>query len=324
MRVFITGATGFIGRRLVKRLSQNGDNVTALVRAPSHGLPLYVKAVHGDLLKPETYTDALKEIDCIYHLAGLITFDPKKRKDLLHINGQGTRLLLNQARAKQVRRCLIVSSACTRGISHSPGQMLDETATAGKVLIKSNPYLESKLAAEREALLFTDTQEVIIVNPTTVFGPGDYSLNSGTLTLAVAKAPIVPVPPGGSNVVDVDDVVLGIIAAAQRGKNGRSYILGGENLLFYKMFQLVEAVADSHTFFIPLPRKFKIPAAISAGIFGRITGNRFLTAQIIEDLFAYKYYTSYRARNELDWTPRFSFRDTLERAWDFYKKAGLA
>lgn len=323
MRAFVTGATGFIGRRLVDRLHREGVKVIALVRSTTHNLPEGVQTLYGDILFPDSLGEAGFGCDRCYHLAAMITFNPRQKDELLRVNGQGTANILTAARRWNIERTVVVSSACTIGLSYNPTHVLDENAPLAETLILKNPYMASKLLTERETERISKEQTVVMVNPTTVYGPGDWTLNSGTLVLKIAKAGIMPVPPGGSNVVDVDDVVAGIVAAGEYGQSGRRYILGGENLPFARIFSTIADVVEHRPLLIPVPYWMRRPITGTAWIAGRITGNRFLTPQIVGDMFAFKYYSNERAKRELGWMPRYSFQETVKRAWDFYCQEGL-
>ncbi len=322
MKAFVTGATGFIGRRLVEKLKNDGVEVIALVRTASVQLPEGVHVVRGDILQPDSFRNAGKGCGRVYHLAALITFDPRRRGDLLQVNGNGTVNVLACANDWGVESSVVVSSACTIGLSQSREHVLDEDAPLSQTLVRSNPYLESKLCAERAALDCSDCR-VVIVNPTTVYGSGDWTLNSGTLIKQVARSPVLPLPPGGSNVVDVDDVVNGIIAAGEHGRSGYRYILGGENLTFKQIFAIIARAVKHQPVFVPLPAYLRPPMAAAAWLAGRLIGNRFLTPQIVGDLFAYRFYSSARAARELGWSTRYSFEESVKRAWDFYQREKL-
>jgi dihydroflavonol-4-reductase len=324
VRAIVTGATGFIGRRLVVRLLAEGVEVIALVRNEQHNLPPQVQTVRGDILSPETLGEWGAGCDRLYHLAALITFEPQRRDELLEVNGRGTANILAAARGWNIERSVVVSSACTIGLSYSQDCLLNEDSPLAEGLAESNPYLASKLAAERIAVTAAENQSVTIVNPTTVYGPGDERLNSGTLVRRIARSVVMPVPPGGSNVVDVDDVVEGIIAAGERGKSTRRYILGGENLSFAQIFSTIAKVVKHRPLFVPVFGWMRLPMAGAAWLAGKLVGGRFLTAQIVNDLFAFKYYSSQQARQELGWVPRHSFRESVARAWTFYRQEGLA
>ena len=345
MRALVTGATGFLGGRLAERLCSDGAEVVALVRVggasvprvncvAGQGRPAYirqvpwlpkgVRVVTGDILQPESLGEAGRGCDRLYHLAALVTFDPRRRAELLRVNGEGTANVLAAARRWGVERCVVASSAITLGLSDSAERVLDEEARASDEQARGNPYLASKLEAERVALDAAREQQVVVVNPTTVYGAGDRSLNSGTLVLKIAHSRLVPVPPGGGNVVDADDVAEGIVAAGERGQSGRRYVLGGENLPFAAIFATIAEAVGRRPRWLRLPRWTRDPMAAAAWLAGRLTGNRFLTAQIVRDLFAFKYCSSARAERELGWAARRSFRESVERAWAFYRREGLA
>jgi dihydroflavonol-4-reductase len=259
----------------------------------------------------------------VYHLAAAISFDPRRRAELVAVNAQGTAHVLAAARTWGART-VVVSSACTLGVSTAANRILDEDAAVVPALADRNPYMASKLGAETAAREAAGGQDVVVVNPTTVYGPGDDSLNSGTLVTQLARSWIVPVPPGGTNVVDVDDVVDGILCAADRGGRGRRYVLGGENLTFAEVFRTVARVVGRRPRFVPVPRSSELLLSVAARIAGPLTGSRFLTPQIVEDLFRYKHYSSARACRELGWSPRFRFPDSVSRAWAYYRARGLA
>jgi dihydroflavonol-4-reductase len=200
---------------------------------------------------------------------------------------------------------------------------LNEDSPSPDHLTRTNSYLESKLLCEKAAFDASRDQRVVIVNPSTIYGPGDYTLNSGTLVLKVAGARILPVPPGGGNVVDVDDVVEGIVAAGEKGLSGRRYILGGANLSFADIFATIARVVHVRPRYLPLPSYMREPMALAARLAMTLSRNRFVTPQIIRDLFSFKYYSSRRAEQDLNWSAGRSFQDTIERAWNFYAEQGI-
>ncbi|MBU0769419.1 MAG: NAD-dependent epimerase/dehydratase family protein [Proteobacteria bacterium] len=321
MRVFVTGATGFIGRRLCEKLVAMGHRVYALVRKDNHGLPPSIFTQKGDLFDAKNLRRALSGCDRLYHLAALIQFNTSSSQALLRVNRDGTQAILTAARDVSVERTVVVSSASTVGISDRADMFLDENTDFENKWAVRNPYLQSKKEAESLTFQMAATgQAITVVNPTTVYGPGDYSLNSGTLIHAVAGARIVPIPPGGSNVVDVDDVVAGILAAGEHGRPGRRYILGGENLTFSRICKTIARVLDRHPVFLPIPMGLRKPSGAISAVTGQLTGSRFLTRQIVSDLFAFKFYNCERANSELGWVPHYTFEDSVKRAWNFYQK----
>lgn len=323
MKVFITGATGFIGRNLIRKLIGRGDEVVALVRRPDHRLPPEVKTICGDILSVESWKDSVKGCRRLYHLAAIVSFDPAKRKQLLSINGQGTYNVLEAASQTGIESSVVVSSACTMGLSYKKDTLLDEDSPLDEKLVKDNPYLESKLAAEKAALGFSARHKVVVVNPTTVYGPGDWTLNSGTLIKKIATSRILPVPAGGGNVVDVEDVAEGIFLAGEHGLTANRYIIGGENLSFKEIFTVISDVVRNKPFFIPVPSSMRLPLSLAIGAIGSFINSRFLTRQIVSDTFFFKYYSLKKAQSQLEFKARYSFYESIARAWSFYRENGL-
>lgn len=322
MKVLVTGAGGFIGKSLARALAERGDEVVAVQRSAPEGLPAGVRIVRADVTDMESLKDAGAGCEMVYHLAAEITFDPRRGDELMKANAAGVENILKAAARWGARRAVVASSACTMGLSRRADAPLDERSQPDEGLSRNNPYMASKLAAERAAFSAAGV-EVVVVNPVTVYGPGDDTLNSGTLIKKVAETGIMPAPAGGSTVVDVDDAARGFIAAGERGRPGERYIIGAERLPFIEIIETIASVTGRRPKIIAMPGAARIPLSTAAWAAGRVTGNRFLTAQVVGDMFLYKYYSSEKARRELGWTPEYAFRQSVERAWEYYKKRGL-
>lgn len=324
MKTFVTGGTGYIGRRLLRFLQEQGHEVHALVRSNGSKLPPGVHPVLGDILTPGLSRDFPKICDQVFHLAGLVSFRQEMRQKLIHVNESGTRNVLDAVAAWPEARVVVTSSACTIGIARQAGQHLDEAAPADPEQARRNPYLESKLHTEVACLEAAKRgQHVVVVNPTTVYGPGDDTLNSGALIKAVMTSPAVPVPPGGSNVIDIADLVAGMLAAARYGQRGERYILGGWNLTFADIVKTVITVADIQPVLLPIPSWLAPPAGLAASFLGRFGAGRFLTPQIVEDLFGFKHYSSAKAERVLHWKAARPFPETVTGAIAYYRQQGL-
>lgn len=324
-RAFITGATGYIGRCLVRKLAARGVSITAMVRpGATHSLD-DVQPFVSDLFSPiDQLAEAMRSCDVLLHLAAAVSFAPSAREELERVNGEGTRRILDAAKSANVGRVVVVSSACTIGLSASASRPLDESAPFNQALAERNPYLASKHLAEQRAMDAADHgRHVVIVNPTTVFGPGDRSLNSGTMFQQISRARVMPVPPGGTNVVDVSDVCDGLIAAAEHGQTGRRYILGGHNATFAELFREIARQIGRSPLFVPIGNYARLPMRGMAWAIQHATGSRIITPQIVDDTFAYKFYSNHRAASELNWSPKISLNDTLSAAWQYYKREGL-
>jgi farnesol dehydrogenase len=261
---FVTGATGFIGSRLVAELVRRGDAVRALVRPTSSREGLEdgrITAVVGDIGDPASLRAGMEGCSGVFHLAAYARNWARDPSTFFDLNVGGTRNVLEAARAAGADRIVLTSTIVTFGPT-PPGVVGDEG------MQRSTPrffteYEESKAAAEREALaLAADGLPVVIVNPTRVYGPGKLTEgNSTTIMIDLYDRGRFPVLlAGGANVGNyalVDDLVRGHILAMEKGRVGERYILGGENASLVRLFDLVDEVTGKRHL------RFSLPAALA-------------------------------------------------------------
>ncbi|HZH78175.1 MAG TPA: NAD-dependent epimerase/dehydratase family protein [Archangium sp.] len=228
MKTLLTGATGLVGANLAHLLCEQGERPRLLVRERSdrRGLRgLSYDEVLGDVLDADSLRGAMKGVDRVYHVAGIVRFDPFTREDVSRLNTQGTRNVLDAARAAGARRVVVVSSVAAVG--HGT---LAEPATEESTYnyAGDNPYHESKREAERLALEDSGLGlEVLAGNPSFVLGPYDVKPSTGELLLHVARGVVLAYPSGGINVVNAQDVARGLRLIMEKGRPRERYILGG-------------------------------------------------------------------------------------------------
>ncbi|MCS7159905.1 MAG: NAD-dependent epimerase/dehydratase family protein, partial [Gemmatales bacterium] len=249
--VAITGATGFLGYHVARLLALSGARVRALVRPTSqirrcHGLNLEFHL--APLEDFEALCRSLRNQDIVFHLAGSVHLGDDWQS-VWHTNVEGTQRLLEAARQAQVRRIVHVSSIVTIGASRQP-RVLDESAHWNLASLKV-PYIQSKREAETLALLSAARgQDVVIVNPACLVGPQDYSGSEfGVLCRRFWCGRIPLMFRGGANFADVRDVAQGILSAAESGRCGQRYILGGVNRTWLDFFRDLARLSSR-----PLPR----------------------------------------------------------------------
>jgi len=233
MRVAVTGGAGFIGRAIVKRLVDRGDDVVALVRDPakaSHLPSERVTLVQSDLSDPAQLTRAMTGADGVIHAAGMYRIGIKKaeRPQMWDANVGATERVLDAAIDAGVPRIVYVSTANVFGNTH--GELPDETFRRDLAHGFLSYYDESKYRAHEAAeQRIKQGAPVIIVMPTQVYGPNDHSEASSQLDLAFrGKLHYVVFPDTGLAWVHVDDLAQGIVAALDRGRVGESYVLSGD------------------------------------------------------------------------------------------------
>ena len=249
MATFVTGATGFIGGRLCQALAGNSENVVALCRSKPKDSQLdhpLIKIAIGDVTSSDGHgklLDAMQDCDRCVHLAGLAAQWSRHSADFYKVNTTGTRNVLNAATANEIERFVFVSTAGVYGPSVDGGCIFEDSPIPTKL---GTHYERSKRMAEE--LVLDDVRKnggnACIVCPTRVFGPGKLTEgNSVTRIMDQYESGQWRLMPGdGSatgNYVHVEDVVAGLIKALENGKPGQRYILGGENLSFSEMFDLI-------------------------------------------------------------------------------------
>ncbi len=233
MKALVTGGTGFVGSHVARALVAAGHEVRVLHRRSSRmdalqGLDF--EPVVGDVLERDVLAAACKGCELVFHVAAVAAYWREARTRMFAINVEGTRRLLAAARAAGVRRVVFTSSAASLGLRRD-GRPADETARFN-MLPHEFPYGYSKHLAERSAqhAVQEHGQDVVIVNPVIVMGPGDLNLISGRFVTEMQRLQwTIPVTSGGVGVVDVRDVARWQLVAAEHGRSGERYLLGSAN-----------------------------------------------------------------------------------------------
>ena len=230
MKVFVTGASGFVTGAVARALVARGDTVRALVRDAGRARTLEgVELISGDLANENALRAGMQGADAVIHGAAMyeIGLNTHQREAMHEANVRGTAHVLSTARAAAVARVVYLSTVAVFGNTH--GQVVDETYARTDPTYTSY-YEETKLRAHEIAQgFFADGLPVVIVQPGQVYGPQDHSGFGGLLAaFARGRLPIVPFPDLGLNLTYRDDVAAGIIRALDAGRPGRSYVMGGE------------------------------------------------------------------------------------------------
>lgn len=223
-RVFLTGATGFVGSHILHALLAAGYEIRALRRGESIGAPSAVRWIDGDLRNVGAFARALEGCRYLIHCAALYSFAPRDRAAIRAVNVDATASLLLAADLAGVERVVLTSSSATEGHAQSG-------------------YHSSKLEQERVA--FAARVPVVALLPTAPVGPGDAKPTpTGKLVLDFIRGKIVARAPGsgGMNLVAVEDVAQAHVTALERGHTGERYVIGGENLSMDAIWQLLAEI----------------------------------------------------------------------------------
>jgi len=318
-RAGVTGATGFIGHHLCVALTAAGADVIALVRAFSDTSRLTAMGVRcqvAPLDEPVLLADACRSQEFLFHLAGAVDFNDDW--DLCRkVNVAGTANVLRAAARAGVRRVVHASSIVAVGATPVPVR-LDESSP-WNLGGKNVAYVTTKHEGEQQALAFRGGPEVVVVNPASVIGPEDYSGSEfGMMCRRFWQGRIPLVFGGGNNFVDVRDVAAGMLRAAERGRPGERYILGGTNRSYTAFDSELARVAAR-----VIPR-FRLPTAlarIGASIGDRLKKKKskrpLLSPAQARLLGLFFYYDGSKAARELGYAAR-PLRQTLADAFEFW------
>ncbi len=309
MKIFVTGSTGFIGSRLVAKLASEGHTVHALYRSEkkvARDLPPNIILFKGDLTRAESLETAMQGCDAVIHTAAFAGVWHRDEKVIYDLNVESTVLILKIAAARDIRRCVVTSSAAVFGPSGD--RALKETGP--EPLHFFTPYERSKALMEKEvAKLVAAGQDIVVVNPTRLYGPGPLNdANSVTRLVKMYCEGRWHFLPGDGksigNYVFVDDVVNGLELALLRGRSGSRYILGGENVSYREFFLLLEKLSGVHHRLFRFPLPFMLGAAGAMTLFAKITGiPPMITPGLVRKYSHHWRLSSDKARSELGYNP---------------------
>jgi dihydroflavonol-4-reductase len=244
MRLFITGATGFVGGHVASMAAAQGAELRLLARGSSDvsRLPENAEVVVGDLREPETFAAALKGCDALIHVAADYRLWVPDPAEMYKANVEGTRTLLRLARETGVRRVVYTSSVATMGFKMD-GTVVDEETAVGEADMIGH-YKRSKWMAEQVAMEAAHAgQDVIVLNPTTPIGSLDTKPTpTGRIVVDFLNGKFPAYVDTGLNLVDVDEIARMHLVALERGRPGERYILGGENLTLKQILDRLAAI----------------------------------------------------------------------------------
>ncbi len=323
MKVLVTGASGFIGSQLTRLLVRQGHAVRVLRRATAKTLmldDLPVEHVLGDILEAETVDRAVAGCELVFHAAGLSSYWRAQRDQIYRVNVEGTRVVMDACLRASVPRVVHTSSVAAIGVRRDAPA--DEN-TPFDAFSAAWAYGDSKHRAESEVHRAIERGlNAVIVNPAAVIGPGDHYLISSSMIVEFARRPIPAVPRGGVCLADVDAVVRGHLSAAERGRTGERYILGGQNLTNLEVATTICEIAGRRPPRFTIPGWMLGPVALAVDAYHRISSRPpIVTGEQLRLDACNVFYDSSKAVRELDY-PLLPFRGAAERAYRWYREHG--
>ena len=325
-KVLVTGANGFLGSWLTKKLAELGHEVTILHR-PNSDLSdirgVKFKSALGDVTDLESVAAATQGCDVVFHLAGLVAYKASQRALMEMVNVGGTQNIITACLAKGVKRLLHLSSVVAVGASFDGSTPLTEESPFNLTSLNLG-YFETKRKAEAlvKSAVKKNGLDAVILNPCTIYGPGDAKKGSRSVQVKVAKGKFPFYTAGGVSIVAVGDIVDGIIKGWQKGRKGERYILSGENISIKTLFTWIaeEAGVPPPKFYLPSPLLHtlgKIGDTLEVfGLKGPVSSENAWTSTL------FHWFDSSKARRELDFAPG-SSREAVASSVRWMKENGI-
>ena len=266
-KVLVTGASGFVGSAVAHKLVEAGFSVRALVREKgpySNLADLDIEFIEGDLRDRASIDRAVAGVRYVFHVAADYRLWAPDPGEIYATNLEGTRNVMQAALRAGVERIVHTSSVAT--IALRSGEIADESTPLPENEA-IGAYKRSKIAAERlvDSMVAEQGLPAVIVNPSTPIGPRDARPTpTGRIIVEAAKGRIPAFVDTGLNLVHVDDVANGHLAAMRSGKIGERYILGGENVLFSQMLKDIAGIVGRRAPWVQLPWRALVPVAFAA------------------------------------------------------------
>jgi dihydroflavonol-4-reductase len=325
-QTLITGATGLVGSAVARKLVAEGIPVRALVRSGSprfHLADLGLQFVEGDMRNARSIQAAMSGVRVVFHVAADYRLWARDPDEIFAANVEGTRTVMQEAKKAGVERIVYTSSVATIALRDN-GSAADESIGL-QVEEGIGAYKRSKIAAERlvEAMVANEGLPAVIVNPSTPIGPRDVKPTpTGRIIVEAARGRMPGFLDTGLNIVHVDDVADGHLAALKRGRIGERYILGGENVLLADMLADIARLVGRRPPRWRIPRAMVIPVAYAAEATARLTGREpFTTLDGVRMAAHHMFFTAAKAERELGFRAR-PYRQALADAVDWFRAAG--
>lgn len=324
MATLVTGATGFVGAWLVRRLIDEGEKVFVLHR-PTSDLSdlkgLSFVSVLGDVTDSESVRRACADVDTVFHLAGVVGYSRAMREQMDRVNVGGTRNVV-EALLNTGKQLIYMSSVVAVGASFD-GTPLNEDSPFNLSHLNLG-YFETKREAEEvvRAACRSGQLRAVMLNPSTIYGAADAKKGSRKTQLKVAQGKLPFYTGGGVSIVSVHDVIDAVLAARTKGRVGERYILSGENITIHDLFTRIARLAGAKPPSIYLPN-FAVHTLGKIGDLLETFGRKGpLNSENAWTAVLYHWFDHTKARRELGFNPR-PADVALKESVDWIKQEGL-
>lgn len=323
-RVFLTGATGFVGANVARHLLARGDQVVCAVRKPNLCVKgLDVQLVTASLSDETAMAKAMEGCAGVLHVAGIFDPGPGGDRAMWDLHVEATSHLLQAAKMAGVQRFVTCSSSVTVGFGPRDAPGDEQTPIDAPTVYGASGSLYAYYASKLESERITLAAGGIVVNPDFVLGAWDVKPTSGQLLLAVAKRWVPVFPSGGKCFIDAEDCAFGHVAAMEQGIPGRRYLLGNWNLSYREFMSACAKVAGRRGPVVAVPRLAFAAAGLAGTLLNRVNSHRFagLNAHVLAAMHQERYRAGKRSWDELG-VPRTLMETTIEKTFRWFRDHG--
>jgi len=327
-KILVTGGCGFLGQHLVQELAKKNVSIDIIdLNCPDNiEFPQGVNVHTGvDLCQFEQIEPYVKNKDVVIHLAGIVSFSIKDKDLLYNVNTVGTENVCKAMSQNDVKSLIHISSVAALGYNNDKDNPIDEDFLFDWNIAhkRKKYYMISKYNADKVIKSY-DSINATILYPGLMFGPGDRT-NAPKLINAIKKNRIPFNMPGGTNIIDVRDVVQGILAVLDKQITNEHILLSGHNISFKELNSVIAKVVNTQ------PPKKTVPVIANGLLFNillsceRLSNKKLqLTADNVDSAFKFRYFKNNKAKYLLDWTTTISFENSIIDTVAWMEENGLS
>jgi len=329
-KTIIIGASSFVGANLARDLVNQGHEVGIFILPKTwhpflDNLPLDIH--YGDILDKESLKNGLKDAECVYQIAGIVSYHRLDSQKIYDVHVIGTKNVLETAKELGIKKIVVTASTAGLGIPKDKNKPLNEESPF-ESKYKNVMYMYSKHLCIKECeKAAEDGVNVSVVSPTTIYGAGDITMHIGNLIKKIKENKIKTAPPGGNAVVAIKDAIKGLELTMEKGRSGQNYILANEFIPYLEIYNVIANLVGAQEIkktISPLALPFlKISAEIQEKFYSSFNKKSAVTPHGIDYQFKFRYYDSTKIKRELGWQPQVSFEESIKEAIDFYKECGF-
>jgi dihydroflavonol-4-reductase len=325
MAVLVTGATGFVGSWLIRRLVEQKEKVYVLHR-PSSNLEdlegLAYESRLGDVTDAASVERACLDVDTVFHLAGVVGYSKAMRAQMDAVNIGGTRNVVEAIQKSQRRPKLVYMSSVVAVGASFDGKPLNESSPYNVGPLNLG-YFETKKAAEDlvRSACHKNRIDGVILNPSTIYGAGDAKKGSRKTQLKVTQGKFPFYTSGGVSIVSVHDVISALMKAREAGRSGERYILSGENITIHNLFVRLAELAGVEPPKLFLPNPIVRTIGKVGDLMERLGKKSAMNSENAWTAILYHWFDHSKATAELGFTPR-PAQEALRESVDWIRQRG--